>query len=232
MAEPLVLPKQLHPTLQKIFPDLSLAATDRAVKKGFAALAEFNRSMRDASREILANCARTNKPAILVLARPYHLDPGIGHEIEGDLQVHGYPIVWGQYLPLNEDLLTWMFGAEVDNRDIRSPFDIHDVWPSSYSGNTNEIIWAAKFAARFPWISCVIRLTSYECGMDQPTYTPVKEIIERSGTLYFSFHDLDSTKPVGSLKIRTETIVYYLQRNSPGIIATKLSHAAKNCPLI
>jgi hypothetical protein len=39
------------------------------------------------------------------------------------------------------------------------------VWPSSYSGNTNEILWAAKFAARMPWIACVVRLSSYECGM-------------------------------------------------------------------
>lgn len=33
-------------------------------------------------------------------------------------------------------------------------------------------------------------------------------IIESSGTLYFSFQDLDSTKPAGSVRIRTETISY------------------------
>ena len=95
-----------------------------------------------------------------------------------------------------------------------------------------RLLWAAKFAARFPWITCVIRLTSYECGMDQPTYTPVKEIIECSGTLYFSFQDLNSTKPTGSVKIRTETIAYYLERNSPGIISTKLNCSPGVCPLI
>jgi predicted nucleotide-binding protein (sugar kinase/HSP70/actin superfamily) len=232
LAEPLLLPKQLHPAFQRVFLDLTLAETHKAVEKGYAALSGFNRSMRDATREILATCARTDKPAILILARPYHLDPGIGHEIETDLQAYGYPIVWGQYLPLDDDLLDWMFAAEVQKGEIRSPLDIHDVWPSSYSGNTNEILWAAKFAARFPWITCVIRLTSYECGMDQPTYTPVKEIIECSGTLYFSFQDLDSTKPTGSVKIRTETIAYYLERNSPGIISTKLNCSAGVCPLI
>ena len=110
------------------------------------------------------------------------------------------PILWGQYLPLDADLLDWAFGPDVAAGHIRSPLDIRDVWPSSYSSNTNEILWGAKFAARMPWISCVVRLSSYECGMDQPTYTPVQQIVERSGTLFFSFQDLDSTKPAGSLR--------------------------------
>jgi hypothetical protein len=32
-------------------------------------------------------------------------------------------------------------------------------------------------------------------GMDQPTYSSVQQIVERSGTLLFSFQELDSTKP-------------------------------------
>ena len=232
LAEPLILPKQLHPELQRIFPDLTIQETRKAVEKGYAALADFNQSIRVASREILAACVRTNKPAILVLARPYHLDPGIGHEIETDLQAYGYPIVWGQYLPLDEDLLDWMFAVEVQRGEIRSPLDIHDVWPSSYSGNTNEILWAAKFAARFPWITCVIRLTSYECGMDQPTYTPVQKIVEGSGTLFFSFGDLDATKQAGSVKIRVETVAYYLERSSADIIARKKLRTEAPFPLL
>jgi Protein of unknown function (DUF433) len=157
--------------------------------------------------------------------------PALAMRSKVDLQVYGYPILLGQFLPLDDDLLDWLFGAEVKNGDIRSPLDIHDVWPSSYSGNTNEILWAAKFAARFPWITCVIRLTNYECGMDQPTYTPVKEIVERSGTLFFSFQDLDSTKPAGSVKIRIETIVYYLARNSPAIMQAKRASRPTTCPL-
>ena len=58
--------------------------------------------------------------------------------------------------------------------------------------------------------------------MDQPTYTPVKEIVERSGTLYFAFQDLDSTKPAGSVRIRIETIAHYLERRSSEIVRTKL----------
>jgi len=93
-------------------------------------------------------------------------------------------------------------------------------------------LWGAKVAARIPWIACVVRMSSYECGMDQPTYTPVQQIIERSGTLFFSFQDLDSTKPSGSVKIRVETITHYLEKYAGSIIEKKRAatrRAARSC---
>jgi predicted nucleotide-binding protein (sugar kinase/HSP70/actin superfamily) len=140
-------------------------------------------------------------------------------------------VLWAQYFPTDAELLEWIFAEDLREGRIRSPFDIADVWPSSYSANTNEILWGAKIAARVPWIAGVIRLASYECGMDQPTYTPVQAIVERSGTLFFSFQELDSTKPAGSVRIRVETIAHYLQKYSRGIIERKKAAAAPGCPL-
>ena len=231
MAEQDVVPKQMYDSLKDAF-DLDYAETQRAVDAGYKELRAFNQKMRDASRDILTWCARENKPCVLVLGRPYHMDPGIGHEIESDLQAHGYPIVWLQYLPIDKDLLDWLFGEEVQAKKIRSPLDISDVWTSSNSSNTNEILWGAKFATRFPWITCVLRLSSYECGMDQPTYTPTQKIVEATGTLFFKFGDLDSTKPAGSVKIRIETIVHYLAKYSENIIQKKLALLPPDCPLL
>jgi len=227
-----LVPKQLHAGLRDAIPGLTMEEVRRATKAGFDALESYATSLRRTSRRVLETCAREGKPCILVLARPYHMDPGIGHEIEGDLQAYGYPVLWTQYLPTDADLLDWMFGEEIAEGHVKGPFDIGDVWPSSYSANTNEILWAAKFAARMPWISCVIRLSSYECGMDQPTYSPVQNIVERSGTLFFSFQDLDSTKPAGSVKIRVETIAHYLEKYSDAIVERKLGAAREGCPLL
>lgn len=231
LDDPALLPKQLYEGLRDAIPDLNMQQTRRAVQDGYRALDEHVRRLRAKSREILENCAREGRPCLLVLARPYHMDPGIGHEIEADLQVNGYPVLWGQYLPTDPDLMHWMFGQEIAEGIIRSPLDISDVWPSSYSANTNEILWGAKFAARMPWIACVVRLASYECGMDQPSYSPVQQIVERSGTLFFSFQDLDSTKQAGSVKIRVETISHYLQKHAQTIIAKKIAASAPACPL-
>src|SRR5215472_9682485 len=231
MAEAEMMPKQMYDAMKDAF-DLDMAETQRAVDAGYKALREFNLKMRAETRKILTWCAREGKPCVLVLGRPYHMDPGIGHEIESDLQAHGYPIVWLQYLPVDDDLLGWLFGEEVQAKKIRSPLDISDVWTSSNSSNTNEILWGAKFATRFPWITCVLRLSSYECGMDQPTYTPTQKIVEASGTLFFKFGDLDSTKPAGSIKIRIETIVHYLEKYSEKIIQKKLALLPSDCPLL
>ena len=232
LDEPRLVPKQLFDGLREAVPDLTRVEMERAVDAGYRALHAFTERLRAESRSILERCARADQPCLLVLARPYHMDPGIGHDIEGDLQAHGYPILWGQYLPTDEDWLQWVFGAEIAAGIIRSPFDIRDVWPSSYSANTNEILWAAKVAARVPWIACVLRLSSYECGMDQPTYTPVQQIVERSGTLFFSFQDLDATKPAGSVKIRVETIAYYLEKRGREIVERKKAWAPPGCPLL
>jgi predicted nucleotide-binding protein (sugar kinase/HSP70/actin superfamily) len=232
LAEPPLVGKQLYATLKDVIPDLRMAEVRRAVAAGYAALEAFNSSVRSKGREILQWCARNDRPRILILARPYHMDPGIGHEIEADLQAYGYPILWGQYLPTDPDLMDWLFGEDVRNGLIESPFDIRDVWPSSYSGNTNEILWAAKVGARLPWVTCVVRFVSYECGMDQPTFTPVQRIIEETGTMFFSLQDLDSTKPAGSVKIRTETIAYYLQQSSASVIARKKQRLTRPGPLI
>ena len=40
----------------------------------------------------------------------------------------------------------------------------------------------------------------------------VEGIVEQSGTPYFCFKDLDENKPSGSIKIRVETIDYFLRR--------------------
>jgi predicted nucleotide-binding protein (sugar kinase/HSP70/actin superfamily) len=230
LGEPHLVPKQLHESLKDVL-DLDLEETRAAVDAGYRALDAFNRRMRSKAREVLAGCAREGKPCVLVLARPYHMDCGIGHEIEVDLQGNGYPILWSQYLPVDDDLMRWIFGREIEEGMIRSPFDLSDVWASSYSSNTNEILWGAKVAARMPWIACAVHLSSYECGMDQPTYTPVQQIVERSGTLYFKFGDLDATKPGGSVRIRVETIHYYIQQSSAAIIERKRRRLAPESPL-
>ncbi len=230
LAEPVLVPRQLHESLADVIPGLTYRETRAAVDAGFAALEDFSNAARAQSRDILRQCARKNDPCILVLARPYHMDPGIGHEIEVDLQACGYPVLWTQYLPTDADVMDWLFGEDIRSGDISSPFDISDVWPSSYSSNTNEIIWGAKVGSRIPWVTCVIRLASYECGMDQPTFSPVQKIVESSGTLFFSFQDLDCTKPAGALKIRVETIRHYVGQHGKRIITRKLAGLGKPCP--
>ncbi|MGC2729673.1 MAG: hypothetical protein WA254_10765, partial [Candidatus Sulfotelmatobacter sp.] len=53
---------------------------------------------------------------------------------------------------------------------------------------------------------------------DAPIYGVVEGIIEQSGTPYFCFKDLDENKPTGSIRIRVETIDYFLRRYREEVI--------------
>jgi hypothetical protein len=68
-----------------------------------------------------------------------------------------------------------------------------------------------------------LELSSFKCGHDAPIYTTIESIIERSGTPYFSFKDIDENKPTGSIKIRVETIHYFLKR-----YAERMNEPARN----
>ncbi len=100
---------------------------------------------------------------------------------------------------------------------IQSPLEISDVWKNSYSASTNTKVWAAKFTARHPNL-VALEMSSFKCGHDAPIYGVIEGIIERSGTPYFCFKDLDENKPSGSIKIRVETIDYFLRRYREDII--------------
>ena len=60
-----------------------------------------------------------------------------------------------------------------------------------------------------------------KCGHDAPIYCVIEGIIEKSGTPYFCFKDLDENKPAGSIRIRVETIDYFLRRYREQIIARR-----------
>jgi predicted CoA-substrate-specific enzyme activase len=208
--------------LQAFEPILGLSPeeNDRAVESGFVALKEYESSIRKRARQVLDQLEREDRIGIVMLARPYHHDPGLNHEILDEFQKLGYPIFSQNTLPLDEDLLERLFGEEVRAGVITSPLDITDAWKNSYSCSTNHKVWAAKFAARHPNL-VALEISSFKCGHDAPIYGVVEGIVEQSGTPYFCFKDLDENKPSGSIKIRVETIDYFLRRYREEVISKR-----------
>ncbi len=171
----------------------------------------FEVSLRAEARKVLDGLEEEGKVGVVMLGRPYHNDPGLNHEIMAEIQKRGYPIFSVDSLPQDEDILERLFGEEVRAGIIIHPMDIADVWKNSYSENSSKKVWGAKYVARHPNL-VAIDLSSFKCGHDAPIYNTVENIIEASGTPYFTFHDIDENKPTGSIKIRVETIDYFLAR--------------------
>jgi len=196
---------------------LSLEENDRAVESGFKALTQYETSIRRRAREVIDQLEREDRIGIVMLGRPYHHDPGLNHEILDEFQKLGYPIFSQNTLPIDEDMLERLFGEDVREGVISHPLDIGDAWKNSYSCSTNHKVWAAKFTARHPNL-VALEISSFKCGHDAPIYGVVEGIIEQSGTPYFCFKDLDENKPTGSIKIRVETIDYFLRRYREEVI--------------
>jgi predicted CoA-substrate-specific enzyme activase len=190
---------------------------DRACEAGFNALKAYEANIRRRAREVIDQLEREDRIGIVMLGRPYHHDPGLNHEILDEFQKLGYPIFSQNTLPLDEDLLERLFGEEVRAGVISSPLDIGDAWKNSYSCSTNHKVWAAKFTARHPNL-VALEISSFKCGHDAPIYGVIEGIVENSGTPYFCFKDLDENKPTGSIRIRVETIDYFLRRYREDVI--------------
>ncbi|HVI10360.1 MAG TPA: BadF/BadG/BcrA/BcrD ATPase family protein, partial [Candidatus Binatia bacterium] len=196
---------------------LSFEENERAVEAGFAALQNYESDIRRRAREVLDQLEREDRIGIVMLGRPYHHDPGLNHEILDEFQKLGYPIFSQNTLPIDDDMLERLFGEEVRAGVISSPLDITDAWKNSYSCSTNHKVWAAKFTARHPNL-VALEISSFKCGHDAPIYGVIEGIIEQSGTPYFCFKDLDENKPTGSIRIRVETIDYFLRRYREEVI--------------
>ncbi|MBM3261987.1 MAG: CoA activase [candidate division Zixibacteria bacterium] len=230
--------RQMYRSFKDIL-GLSEEENARAVAEGYRALSIYNNDvLLGTGRQVLDQLEAEDRLGIVMLGRPYHNDPGVNHEILEEFQKIGYPVFTIDSLPMDEDILTRLWQDDYDAyiRDNGHPprhaktgepltvaqfaLDVQDVWKNSYSENTTRKVWACKFVARHPNL-VALELSSFKCGHDAPTYSVVEQIVERSGTPYFSFKDIDENKPTGSIRIRVETIAYFLKRYREDMVRDK-----------
>jgi activator of 2-hydroxyglutaryl-CoA dehydratase/predicted nucleotide-binding protein (sugar kinase/HSP70/actin superfamily) len=208
LNEPLMCKKQMFSEwgpLLGITEDESDFAIDQAMK----AVDAFELEMQRKGKEILKEIERENRVAILLLARPYHNDPGLNHSVLEEFQALGYPILSMRSVPKDLEYLNPLFADDLRKGHIESPLDVTDVWPENYSTNSVQKVWAAKFAARHPNIA-VLDLSSFKCGHDAPIYGLIDSVIASAGKAYSALHDIDANKPSGSIKIRVKTYAHTL----------------------
>ncbi|GMU35641.1 MAG: hypothetical protein AMXMBFR20_35120 [Planctomycetia bacterium] len=215
-SEPPLLVRQMY----QEFADklgVSMEENARACKVAWEYYDSFNEDLRNQARDVLERLERNNEIGVVLLTRPYHHDPGVCHEIPDELQKLGYPVFTMDVLPRDPEILDRLFGEEVRRGEFASVLSIEDAWKNAYSENTNRKVWAAKYAARHPNL-IALELSSFKCGHDAPIYSVIEEIIENSGTPYFCFKDIDENKPTGSIRIRIETIAYFLRRHRDKLV--------------
>ncbi len=165
-----------------------------AVDKAAAELENFRRDIKNFGDEVLKRIEQTGEHAILLVGRPYHVDPEINHGIAEMIQSYNLPI-------LSEDCV---YHTKVDAPKI----SVVNQW--SYHA---RLYHAAQFAAQNPNVT-LIQLSSFGCGLDALTIEQVKEILEAHGKIY-TMIKLDEVSNLGSARIRLRSLLAALKRKSP-----------------
>jgi predicted CoA-substrate-specific enzyme activase len=224
MAEPRLLERELR---EFFGPRLGVSARENrdALAAGRQALARALAELRAHGSAQIARLARERRVGVVALGRPYHDDPGLNHGIFRELNRRGYTILTAAALPHDPAFLARLFGGEIAAGLIGNALEIGDVWRRSFCANSNQKIWAAKVVARHPNL-VALDVSSFRCGHDAPIYATVEAILEASGTPYFTFHDIDENRPAGAIRLRVETIDYFLREYEARRLGRDVTDAA------
>ena len=208
-VEPNLMAKRLFDTFASRL-GITEDENDHACREGWRALTIFENDLQDKGRAILETVEAEDRVAILLIARPYHSDPGLNHGIPEEFQVRGYPVLSVRSIPKQREYLDRYFKEELEAGKMTTPLELNHVWPENYSVNSAQKVWGAVFAAHHPNV-VVLDLSSFKCGHDAPVYGLIDSIIEKSKTPYAALHDIDANKPSGSIKIRVKTYAHALK---------------------
>ena len=188
------------------------AELKEAMDAGYKELERYREDVRQKGKEIIQEAKEKNIPVILLVGRPYHLDPEINHGIPEMIQSYNLAIV-------SEDSVYHM-DTPKDELSIVNQWSYHA-----------RLYHAASFAAAHPEIN-LIQLSSFGCGLDAITTNQVREIMEGHQRLY-TMIKLDEVSNLGAARIRLRSLLAVLsRRHVPGyqpIITPERPHFTHEC---
>ena len=167
---------------------------EAATAAAYEELAHYRQDVRDYGARILERLERTGEQAILLVGRPYHIDPEINHGIPEMIQSYHLPI-------LSEDAVYHLpvKGARLS---------IVNQW--SYHA---RLYHAAQVACEHPNLT-LIQFSSFGCGLDAITTGQVRDILEAHQRIY-TMIKLDEVSNLGAARIRLRSLMAALARRKP-----------------
>jgi predicted CoA-substrate-specific enzyme activase len=150
---------------------------------------------RALAKNIINKARADNKPLIIVLGRPYHLDPMINTGIMDLIYDLGAYAISEDAIPnLNE-------------------MNLEGVLPLTQWSYHNRLYLAAKWIMQHDYNKCAaLQLNSFGCGPDAVVGDEVKTLVETAGKIYISIK-IDEMSNLGSAKIRIRSLLEALDQN-------------------
>ena len=190
------------------FPDIRESEMRAAFEAAWTEMDNVKADIRKKGEEMLARLEGTDRYAIVLAGRPYHIDHEIHHGIPQMIAAYGIDV-------LSEDCISHLANAH-DN----GPLNVRDQWVYH-----SRLYAAADYVAVHPNLE-LVQLNSFGCGLDAVSTDEVQDILEASGKIYTCLK-IDEVNNLGSARIRIRSLFAALEeRKKKGIVP----HAPKPRP--
>jgi predicted CoA-substrate-specific enzyme activase len=166
----------------------------RAYAKALEAQWQFKAQVQSLATDILADAKADDRNVILLLGRPYHIDPLINHKIPDILTGFGLDVITEDSIPLEPD-------QTLDNRHVMTQWEY-----------INRYYHAARWARRQDNVE-VVQLNSFGCGPDPFILEEVRTILGEYGKSPTVIR-IDEIESPGSTKLRLRSMMESIQHQS------------------
>jgi predicted nucleotide-binding protein (sugar kinase/HSP70/actin superfamily) len=162
----------------------------RALKKAKAAQEEFKAQIIALGAEVIRDSEANGRPLILLMGRPYHIDPLINHNVPELLTDFGVDV-------LTEDCIP-MTGETLANRHVMTQWEY-----------LNRYFHAARWVGQHENVE-LVQLNSFGCGPDPFILDEVRAILAENGKRPTVIR-IDEIESAGSTKLRLRSMMETLR---------------------
>lgn len=184
LNHPKTVAKTVHKHLEEQGYAIGLKEIKEALVEGFKALDAYYVGMRREAESAIDYARLHHKPIIVLVGRPYHIDPEINHGIDQLLNDLGSVVV-------SED--------SIYPREGKPEVDVLNQW--TYQARLYQVAYYVAGQEDMD----LIQLVSFGCGTDAITSDEINSILQRSGKLYTQLK-IDETSNLGAAKIRIRSM--------------------------
>ena len=177
-----------------------------AAKRAWAEQTKAKADIVNKGKETLLAMEKENRKGIVIVGRPYHIDPEINHGIPELIASYGLDV-------FSEDSIPVEFNPA-------RPLRVNDQW--TYH---SRLYNAAEFVGKRNDLE-IIQLNSFGCGLDAVTTDQVCEILENCNKLY-TVLKIDEVNNLGAVRIRIRSLLAAMairEENSIKAIPKKLEY--------
>jgi predicted nucleotide-binding protein (sugar kinase/HSP70/actin superfamily) len=170
---------------------------ERAFVRAVEAQQAYKAKVRAICADILDRARADGRPVVLLLGRPYHLDPLVNHQVPEILADFGVDIITEDSIPVEPD-------QTLDNKHVLTQWEY-----------VNRYYHAARWAGQQDNVE-LVQLNSFACGPDAYSLDEVRSILGAHGKSHTVIR-IDEIESTGSAKLRLRSMIEALkERRSEG----------------